>query len=335
MNDQTAKMDAGKVRPTLVGSDMIKAIARIEEYEEDVAKMEKPELIRKTRNQNGSWKGLFVCPYCGKEFEANIANVMRGRQKSCGCAKGVLAKKYRDEHGITKNKNGDIYHGESGTRLYRTYKHIVERCNNPNCREYKWYGARGIKCCFEGYTDFREYAYATGYSDDLTCERIDVNGNYEPGNITWIPLELQARNMRSNVMITYKGLTLCAAEWGEILGIRPDTLTKRKRTGWTDQKTIETRVGDSLDITLVPIEIIRAIRETRLYGCKKYPEGGADNWKRVEPQRYRDAMFRHLLRYLDDPDGVDDESGLPHLWHMVTNAAFLCEMEDKKDEHNT
>lgn len=77
--------------------------------------------------------------------------------------------------------------------------------------------------------------------------------------------------------------------------------------------------------TLVPTEAIRAIAVIRGYGTNKYKE--EDNWKRVEPQRYRDAMYRHLLAYVDDPHGVDEESGYPHLWHLITNAAFLCELE--------
>ena len=77
--------------------------------------------------------------------------------------------------------------------------------------------------------------------------------------------------------------------------------------------------------TLVPTGIIRAIAVTREYGTQKY--GDSENWRKVEPQRYRDAMYRHLLAYVDDPTGVDDESGLPHLWHLCTNAAFLIEME--------
>lgn len=81
-------------------------------------------------------------------------------------------------------------------------------------------------------------------------------------------------------------------------------------------------------LTLVPRRIIWAIAKVREYGCKKYPEGGVDNWKQVEKERYRDAMMRHMLKYLDDPDGVDEESGLPHLWHLATNCAFLCEMEN-------
>lgn len=80
-------------------------------------------------------------------------------------------------------------------------------------------------------------------------------------------------------------------------------------------------------LTLVPREILRDIAVIRMYGNAKYPEGGDDNWKRVSPERYRDAAFRHFLAYLDDPKGVDEESGYPHLWHLACNIAFLCEME--------
>jgi hypothetical protein len=85
-------------------------------------------------------------------------------------------------------------------------------------------------------------------------------------------------------------------------------------------------------LSLVPRQIIFDIARIREYGNNKYPEGGVDNWKKVEPERYRDAAFRHFLAYLDDPYGVDKESGLPHLWHLACNIAFLCEMEDSKME---
>lgn len=78
-------------------------------------------------------------------------------------------------------------------------------------------------------------------------------------------------------------------------------------------------------LTLVPRQIIWDIARIRMYGNEKY--GDPDNWKTVEIERYRDAAFRHFMAYLDDPHGVDEESGLPHLWHCVTNFAFLCEME--------
>ena len=84
------------------------------------------------------------------------------------------------------------------------------------------------------------------------------------------------------------------------------------------------------DPTLVPSALIWAVAAIRGYGNRKYPEGGKDNWKRVEPERYRAAMYRHLLAYIDDPYGVDEESGYPHLWHLVTNGAFLCELDRDK-----
>ena len=85
-------------------------------------------------------------------------------------------------------------------------------------------------------------------------------------------------------------------------------------------------------ITLVPRQIIWDIAEVREYGNKKY--GSPDNWKNVEPERYRDALCRHFLKYLDDPNSVDEESGIKHLKHMACNIAFLCEMEDKNESTN-
>ena len=78
-------------------------------------------------------------------------------------------------------------------------------------------------------------------------------------------------------------------------------------------------------LTLVPRQIIFDIAKVREYGNNKYHD--PDNWKTVEKERYRDAAFRHFLAYLDDPQGEDEESGLPHLWHLACNIAFLCEME--------
>ena len=79
-------------------------------------------------------------------------------------------------------------------------------------------------------------------------------------------------------------------------------------------------------LCLVPRRIIHDIAAIRMYGNQKYHD--PENWRTVEVQRYRDAAFRHWLAYLDDPQGVDAESGLPHLWHLACNIAFLCEMED-------
>lgn len=82
-------------------------------------------------------------------------------------------------------------------------------------------------------------------------------------------------------------------------------------------------------LTLVPPRIIWDIAAVREYGTAKYKD--PENWRKVSPQRYRDAAFRHFMRYLATPHGVDEESGLPHLWHCATNIAFLCELEDDRD----
>lgn len=82
-------------------------------------------------------------------------------------------------------------------------------------------------------------------------------------------------------------------------------------------------------LTLVPQRIIWDIAAVRDFGTKKYKD--PNNWKRVSKERYRDAAFRHFMRYLATPHGVDEESGLPHLWHCCCNLAFLCELEGNND----
>lgn len=79
--------------------------------------------------------------------------------------------------------------------------------------------------------------------------------------------------------------------------------------------------------TLTPVSLIDAVTAVRMYGNEKYHD--PENWRQVEPQRYRDALYRHWLAYLKG-EKCDQESGLPHLWHLATNAAFLIEMEGKE-----
>ncbi|MBR4855151.1 MAG: hypothetical protein IKU94_00810 [Bacteroidaceae bacterium] len=83
--------------------------------------------------------------------------------------------------------------------------------------------------------------------------------------------------------------------------------------------------------TLVPVSLIYAVTAIREYGCKKYKD--PENWRKVEPQRYRDALYRHWLAYLSG-EKVDPESGLPHLWHLACNVAFLIEMEWKHENRD-
>lgn len=95
------------------------------------------------------------------------------------------------------------HHGLCYTRVYRIRKYMLKRCNNPNHKDYKSYGGRGIKVCNEwanntdGAKNFYKWAYENGYTDDLTLDRIDVNGDYEPKNCRWIPRKRQEWNKRS------------------------------------------------------------------------------------------------------------------------------------------
>lgn len=76
-------------------------------------------------------------------------------------------------------------------------------------------------------------------------------------------------------------------------------------------------------LRLIPPALLTAVGEVRTYGTKKYKD--PENWRQVDAERYKDAFMRHLVPYLRDPASFDEESGLPHLWHMACNIAFLCE----------
>ena len=89
--------------------------------------------------------------------------------------------------------------------------------------------------------------------------------------------------------------------------------------------------GGKLRLSLVPAEAIEAIGAVMTHGAEKY---GKDSYKQVDPERYRDALMRHVCKWPKDPHGKDEDSGLPHLWHIITNAAFLCEL-DKPTEADT
>lgn len=133
--------------------------------------------------------------------------------------------------------------------------------------------------------------------------------------ISFIPLTLQARNTRSNVRIEYKGINLC---WV------PYTKEKANMDKPTNNDQQAKADAGKPRPTLTPVSLIDAVTAVRMYGNEKYHD--SENWRKVEPQRYRDALYRHWLAYLKG-EKCDQESGLPHLWHLACNAAFLIEME--------
>ena len=133
----------------------------------------------------------------------------------------------------TSGKNNPMYkHGAVGTRLYSIYTGMLKRCRQPTTNGYERYGGRGICVCDEwkgkhGFERFRDWANANGYAEDLTLDRIDVNGNYEPSNCKWSTREEQCNNKRNNVWLEYNGERYTLAQWARILGIPKATITQK------------------------------------------------------------------------------------------------------------
>lgn len=131
---------------------------------------------------------------------------------SCGCI------------GVKKGKDSPNYiHGMSKTRIFNIYRDMINRCYNKNDISYKNYGGRGITVCPEwlgekGVTNFTEWSYTNGYDEKAprgkcTIDRIDVNGNYEPGNCRWVSMYVQSNNRRNNNFYTIDGVTKTLSEW--------------------------------------------------------------------------------------------------------------------------
>lgn len=159
---------------------------------------------------------------CGNITAVDSHSLTSGHTRSCGC--------------LMRERIGNVRrsHGESGTRLYHLYYGIKQRCENPNEKQYKHYGGRGIKLSQEwsDWESFRDWALANGYEDNLTLDRIDVNGNYEPSNCRWITQAEQMRNTRKTRYLTIDGETKPLIEWCEIFQVPFGTASTRFTRGW-------------------------------------------------------------------------------------------------------
>lgn len=119
--------------------------------------------------------------------------------------------------------------GKNATRLYGIWLGMRTRCNNPNHKDFKYYGQRGIKVCDEwnNYLTFKKWSLEHGYADNLTLDRTDSDGDYCPDNCRWVTRIEQGRNRRSNHLLTYNGETKTMTEWSELSGISYGVLKAR------------------------------------------------------------------------------------------------------------
>jgi hypothetical protein len=185
-------------------------------------------------------KAVFLCRCsCGREIEVLGVSLKSGNTTSCGCL--------HREQLVARNTK----HGRRHCRLYGIWLNMKQRCSSDKPR-YKAYNGRNISVCPEwkdSYIAFETWAYAHGYEDSLTIDRIDVNGNYCPENCRWISKQQQAYNKTNTRYFTYKGETKCVAEWAEyalnIKGINKHTFINRLYgLGWSIEKALETEVSN-------------------------------------------------------------------------------------------
>lgn len=189
-------------------------------------------VLRRAENIGRQTAWLCKCD-CGNEKAVPYWNLVSGQTKSCGClVKEVSA------------KNAKCTHKQSYSRLYTIWIGMKQRCYYENHKHFKHYGGRGITVCDEWKDDFQafhDWSISHGYEDNLTIDRIDVNGNYEPSNCKWASTKVQGNNKRSNHTLELNGEIHTVSEWSKITGIPNSTIHNRLKAGWTIEKALTTK----------------------------------------------------------------------------------------------
>lgn len=157
---------------------------------------------------------------CGVERAVHGHSLRDGRSSNCGCETSV------------QRKLAQPGHGGRGTRLYRSWVGMRQRCRNPKNPKYQRYGGRGISVCpeWEEFVAFREWAFLNGYRDDLSIDRIDNDAGYSPVNCRWASAKTQSRN-RGFVALTSDGRP--GPQVAEENGIPTTTYNNRRHEGWS------------------------------------------------------------------------------------------------------
>lgn len=187
---------------------------------------------RVENNKFGQLQWLCKCE-CGNIKKIRGGHLKSGAIKSCGCLNKELTSKRTKTHGMRNS------------RIYRIWIHIRNRCYYENYIQYNLYGGRGIKVCEEwkeNFGSFYNWAINNGYSNDLTIDRIDVNGDYEPSNCRWVTQKVQANNKRNNHYIEYKNETKTISQWEDVLKIPKGTISRRLYRGWSIERALNTPI---------------------------------------------------------------------------------------------
>lgn len=182
------------------------------------------------RDNRGEAMWLCVCE-CGKERKIRGSSLRVGLTKSCGCLNKEI---------VSKNSKT---HGRSNSALHNVWRKMKQRCFSEKDQAFKYYGGRGITVCDEwkdNFENFYKCSMTNGYSDGLTLDRINVNGNYEPSNCRWVTMKVQQNNRRNNRRIEFNGQVHTITEWSVITGINLSTISMRLKKGWSAEKTLTT-----------------------------------------------------------------------------------------------
>lgn len=185
---------------------------------------------RDERVKGGPHYWIFRCD-CGKEIVARKNAVTSGNTKRCVDCSNQLSSKRNTTHGLTN------------TRLYKEWAGMIQRCENQSSTSWSRYGANGVSVCTEWhrFESFKDWAFENGYTDEMTIDRIDSNGNYEPSNCRWSTVREQANNKNKTIWITYNGERLPLSYWSDRLKIKYHTLYDRLFLhNWTVEKAFTT-----------------------------------------------------------------------------------------------
>lgn len=180
-----------------------------------------------------SAKWTFQC-ICGNTKTIAARSVSRGQTKSCGCLHLERCKA-----GVNQLRHGDARVG-GVTRLHKIWRGMLGRCNADLENQHPRYAGRGIRVCSEWsrYEAFKAWAEATGYSEGLTIERNDNDGDYTPENCRWVLKAEQAKNRRTSRRITHEGKTMILQDWSRETGLEASTILYRLRAGWTTERAL-------------------------------------------------------------------------------------------------